>query len=189
MIKSIFLAVLLCMIPVAATSQTSIHDITDITTEILEYIDTNSPVRMLTPHTKWLSTDGVELPDIVILPADDMVNVYREQAYVSQDQHHDIDHAVGAYYNIETQTIYFKDTIDVNTVEGQAIVLHELVHHVQQSNEITYDSCESIHMQERQAYAMQIKYMLANGYHKDDQLIIGLTWNKIYFGRSCRYRH
>jgi hypothetical protein len=189
MIKSILLAILLCVIPVAGTSQTSIHDITDITTEILEYIDTNSPVRIMAPNTKWLSTDGVELPGIVVLSADAMTSIYRSQAYTSEDQHHVLDESVGAFYNMDTQTMYFKDTIDINSVEGQAIVLHELVHHVQKSNGITYDACESIHMQERQAYTMQIEYMLDNGYYKDDLIIIGLTWNKMFFGRSCRYRH
>jgi hypothetical protein len=183
------LAIALCTAATHVFAQSSVDSITDVANDMFAYINTNSPVRRMAPYTKWLPTDDVGMPDITIVPAAELTERYRSYAYTSPDLHQDTDLTVGAFYNFENETMYFKDTIDVGSVYGRAVVLHELVHHVQYVNGITFATCDSYRMQERQAYSLQLEYMLSNGFSEDDSTIIGLKWNKVFFGRSCTNPH
>ena len=186
MVKNMLMCVVIYF---AFASMVFASDIDTVTTDMLMYIHDNSPERKLSPYTKWLSTDDVDVPDIVIVPAADMTDVFRALSYANESEFQDTDVSVGAFYNHITQTMYFKDTLDVTSVLGQSIVLHELIHHVQLINGLNFNTCDSARFQERQAYAMQIDFMLANGYSQDDHMITGLKWNKLFFGRSCVNPH
>lgn len=62
---------------------------------------------------------------------------------------------VGLYQN---NTIYLKH--DIDTLKGKAILIHELVHHIQHEQQI-YGNC--LKSKEYQAYHIQNEFLLKNG--------------------------
>jgi hypothetical protein len=64
-------------------------------------------------------------------------------------------------YNNETKTIYLNYKVDINSPSGQAILLHELVHHVQFSIAHPTHTLDRREI-EAEAYALESKFHITN---------------------------
>ena len=69
-------------------------------------------------------------------------------------------HSVVAFYDRTTSTIYLPTGWDSRTVYQKAVLLHELVHHVQNFNKISFP-CEG--EREKQAYALTVRWLAEQG--------------------------
>lgn len=68
---------------------------------------------------------------------------------------------VHALYDHKKEIIYLADDIDLATLEGASILLHELVHHYQKVSG-ALDSYSCIRASEKLAYETQRQFLLAN---------------------------
>ena len=66
-----------------------------------------------------------------------------------------------AVYDRETRTIYLSKNFDVTNKEHQAIMLHELVHHLQEVNVVGYRQCTM--ELEPEAYGLERKWVIEQG--------------------------
>lgn len=87
-------------------------------------------------------------PPVVLASVDEM----RERAGGS--------HSVVALYDRDTATIYLPANWDRTRTYDRAMLLHELVHHVQEFNRIA-SRCAA--ERERQAYDLTVKWLAAQG--------------------------
>ena len=69
-------------------------------------------------------------------------------------------HSVVAFYDRTTTTIYLPTNWDHKTVYRKAMLLHELVHHVQNVNKVSF-RCEG--EREKQAYALTLRWLTEQG--------------------------
>ena len=67
-------------------------------------------------------------------------------------------------YTKSDATILLADDLDLNRIEGQSILYHELVHVVQFFNYGGNDSCKSWTKREVQAYILQDEFVTDHGY-------------------------
>jgi len=67
---------------------------------------------------------------------------------------------VVAMYDSELFTMFLNEDIDPNSPEGYSVILHELVHHVQNMNGLSNTSCPG--NLEHDAYRIQITYLKQN---------------------------
>ena len=65
-------------------------------------------------------------------------------------------------YNFEDSTIYLNDSIDLSTIEGQAVLVHELIHYLQYRHGID-KSVNCIRELEPMAYEAHAKYLTEHG--------------------------
>lgn len=78
-------------------------------------------------------------------------------------------------YNFNEHAIYLLDSIDLNTVEGKGILLHELVHYMQyQMGEDKSVDCKN--ELESLAYVLEAKFLESAGHHHN---ITGAHINKV----------
>jgi hypothetical protein len=68
--------------------------------------------------------------------------------------------SVRAAYIPEDNVIYLSHNIELNTLSFESVLIHELVHHIQNVNDINY-SCRG-HL-EKAAYNLEIEYLIQNG--------------------------
>jgi len=62
-----------------------------------------------------------------------------------------------AVYIFKTQTIFIDGNyVDLNTIEGQGVLVHEMVHHLQRNIEYTDETCASV---EREAYNAENQFL------------------------------
>ena len=74
---------------------------------------------------------------------------------------------VHALYNWETRVVYIASDVDLRTVFGESVLLHELVHHWQEeSGERQKYSC--LREGEYQAYTIQRRYLEYKGFPLPD---------------------
>lgn len=67
---------------------------------------------------------------------------------------------VYAVYDASSHTVYLHKDIEPNSPEGYSVILHELVHHVQNMNGLTSTKCPS--SIEYDAYRIQLEYLRQN---------------------------
>lgn len=67
---------------------------------------------------------------------------------------------VGLFHQ-RRNTIYLSDSVELNTVYGRSVLLHELVHYMQHKNGL-YASSICLQALERPAYELTNKYLVAN---------------------------
>ncbi len=76
-----------------------------------------------------------------------------------------------ALYAKEERVVYLSDQIDLSTLLGRSILLHELVHHLQRANGVHFECPEAT---EAQAYQLQSQWLHEQGI-KDSSSLIGLS--------------
>ena len=62
-----------------------------------------------------------------------------------------------AFYNIETDVIYLSSEWNMHNAFDRGVLLHELIHYVQDMNKVPYDCVGQL---EAEVYPLQEKYML-----------------------------
>jgi len=103
---------------------------------------------------------GPELPVVQRLPKSKMYqlafgdNVPRISSHTSAN--------IYGLYNYENKTIYMLDSIDINTIKGKAILLHELVHFLQYQNGHDH-RVECKNRLEYLAYYLEAEYLKEHG--------------------------
>lgn len=67
----------------------------------------------------------------------------------------------------QTPTIYLSESVDLDTVRGQGILYHELVHHYQEetSRYTSVGQCMRWNFREQEAYSLQDQWYQAQGSH------------------------
>lgn len=113
----------------------------------------------ISSHTP-LTYDSSNVPDVLFVPQDKLVEILY-QGNVPQGL--DVDSvSVAGLYNYKDGNIYLLDDIDVSTIEGKAVLLHELVHYLQYQHGVD-KSVACMRKLERSAYDAQAKYLQEHG--------------------------
>lgn len=81
-------------------------------------------------------------------------------------------------YNHKNNTIYLNDNVDMDTIFGKSVLLHEVVHYLQYQNGV-YDTAQCVAENEKLAYEIQNRYLTE---HKVDQLF---SKRHIFFASLC----
>ena len=121
---------------------------------------------------EWLALNSniniTTAPDVVVMESEDLAKKYGAPVY--------------ALYAHHESTIYLSDTIDLTTIQGASIVLHELVHHYQNVSGAMGDyNCAR--ESEKLAYETQRHYLEAN----KAQLMPELDSFNIVMRSMCSY--
>lgn len=118
----------------------------------------------------WLTVNmgvaNVSTPNIDYLPPEKLAELYYGKP-VSKDAALNIE----AIYSDVTQTIYLRDDWDVDDLNDQSTLLHELVHHMQVINGIEH---ECLRQREHQAYELQMQWLREKGV-EDPMALIGIN--------------
>jgi len=88
---------------------------------------------------------------------------------------------VRASYLPETNTIYLPYDANINTLHFESMLLHELVHHVQNINGISYPCNGHV---EKDAYLLEVEYLLQKGV-EDPYELMGLHPLTLIFLTQC----
>lgn len=109
-------------------------------------------------HT-GLSIDTNNLPLVKQLPNDQLATImFRGDVPAGYNQHR----LLGVFQHHEN-IIYISESIDLNTIYGQSVLVHELVHHLQFANDLDHNSpCRK--SLERLAYELQREFLLAHNH-------------------------
>ncbi len=110
-------------------------------------------------HTS-LAYDGNGLPEIVQVDQHQLVRILYDG---SLPQGLDIDRVtVEGLYNFRDGKIYLSSNIDLATTEGQAVLVHELIHYLQYQQGLER-SVPCMRALELSAYAAQAEYLRQHG--------------------------
>ena len=110
-------------------------------------------------HTS-LAVDGNDLPQIVQIDQPQLVRILYDG---SLPQGLDIDSVtVAGLYNFRDGKIYLSNNVDLGTIEGRAVLVHELVHYLQYQQGLDR-SVPCMRALERSAYAAQAQYLKQHG--------------------------
>ncbi len=99
-------------------------------------------------------------------PRPDVVEVSKEQLceLFGAEKHCGV---LGLYLN---DTVYFAGELDIESVRGKSVLLHEYVHHLQfQNRKYTWPGlgrarhCQEYRALEYEAYGIQARYLMNNG--------------------------
>ena len=97
-----------------------------------------------------------DLPEVKVLSSDDMLKV----AFLGRlpKKMNAQDMGILGLFSFHDQTVYILDSIDLDTEEGRAILLHELVHYLQyKDGEHKHVDCKN--ELERLAYQLEAEYL------------------------------
>lgn len=122
----------------------------ELTVALLMWIGSHTP----------LAYDGSHAPGVVRVHHDELVQILYQD-----DRPRDIDVdnvSVAGLYNFKDGNIYLLDSVDVSTVEGRAVLVHELVHYLQYHHGQD-KSIQCMRMLEPQAYRTQADYLDQHG--------------------------
>jgi hypothetical protein len=89
--------------------------------------------------------------------------------------------SVRAVYISEKNAIYFSNNIELNTLSFEALFIHELVHHIQNVNDVSYPCRGYL---EKAAYNLEIEYLTQNGI-KDPYDSMNLNRLSLIFITQC----
>lgn len=126
------------------------HAAQDMVGELLQWLNENTSIEYQQsdlPDVKWVS--GKEMVNVAfgkILPK--AVDPEKLQIY--------------GLYNYRNKTIYMLDSIDMNTEEGKAILLHEIVHFIQYSHGME-NNVDCKNQLEKLAYSLEAYYLKSKG--------------------------
>ena len=127
-------------------------------TDMYDFIDENSPVHSVyypdiaVAGTPTLTTEGVSYPTIVVLDHEAL----QERWTATTDN-------VTAFYDPIPEIIYLSSNVDLDTVYGKSVLVHELVHHVQYKTDATEKVCATGSMLDGDAYKVQANYLKEHG--------------------------
>lgn len=109
-----------------------------------------------------------------------------QRAYYNDGTHECTDDGVQAFYMHETQVIYLQDTWGASDLYDVSVLLHELVHHMQEGSGITIKtaSCAASEL-EKPAYDAQIAWLKAAGV--DAYGTMGINGLAYYFYTVCQH--
>ncbi|MGH1485588.1 MAG: DUF6647 family protein [Cellvibrionaceae bacterium] len=102
---------------------------------LIEWLALNSNIDITTP------------PDVVVMESEDLAKKYGSPVY--------------ALYAHHEATIYLSNAVDLTTIRGSSVLLHELVHHYQNVSG-AMDGYNCARESERLAYETQRDYLKAN---------------------------
>lgn len=101
---------------------------------------------------EWLSLNAemeiAHAPEVVVKSSEELAQEYGAPVW--------------ALYSHRTSTVYLSDQVDLSSIRGASILLHELVHHYQNVSG-AMDSYSCIRESERLAYETQRIYLESNG--------------------------
>jgi len=118
----------------------------EIITSLLIWIGANSDL-----------TVNMDIPMVLFLPQDQM-----EQRYFGDVENHGDLHA---FYDMDKNTIILPDTWDRRRPWDLSVLLHEIVHYVQDHNSIQYNCTAEM---EKESWPLQAKYL---------QEVHGIKWD------------
>lgn len=143
------------------------------------FIEANSPVYTeLTPEKAGLpvlAATYLESPKIVVMDREELKALAKKEVYVE------------GLYRFVDNTIYISDTVDLESVYGASVVVHEMTHYTQIAMGLDKVSpCAGA--LERQAYEMQAEYLTQNGFDESSEEVDGLIFNSIFYS-MCKPGH
>lgn len=107
-----------------------------------------------------LTYDGLQVPEVMQVPEEKLADIlYHGQVPKGRNVNRV---SVAGVYNFRDGAIYLLDSEDLETVEGRAVLVHELVHYLQYRNGLD-KSVECIRKLEPAAYAAQTKFLAQHG--------------------------
>lgn len=107
-----------------------------------------------------LQYDGT--PHISVIPVDSVtMTMIAHNGQLPRGRDHRDDSIVGLFHQ-DSQTVYLSEKLDLDSVYGRSVLVHELVHYLQHQNGL-YASAICIQSLERLAYEMTNKYLEQNG--------------------------
>ena len=110
--------------------------------------------EIITALLIWLGANSdfnvdMDIPLVLFLPQAEMEQRY----YDGADKHGDLH----AFYDTNTDTIILPDTWDRRRPWDLSVLLHEIIHYVQDQNDIKFDCLQEM---EAQSWPLQQKYLL-----------------------------
>ncbi len=107
-----------------------------------------------------LAFDDNDLPDVIQVSKSELVSEMYEGSPPYALNINNVS-AVGLY-NFKKKDIFLLKKIDLNTIKGRAVLLHELVHFLQYEYKVDKKvNCKN--QLEPLAYRLQVKYLIENG--------------------------
>lgn len=156
--REILAAVLPLLMPFALNADENLE-------EFYQFIDEHSPeYHMMYPDNALIGTPKynsgvVEFDPRIVIVTDDDLQEMKLSGHGTAD----------ALYEVETATIYLSDRIDLDTVYGKSVLLHELVHHVQHQTNLDDIVCGHWFV-EADAYSVQAEFLKMH----DDKALTGI---------------
>ena len=149
--RKILAAMLPLLMPFALNADESLE-------EFYQFIDKHSPEY----HPMYPENDLVGMPKYnsrvvesdprIVIVTDDDLQEMKLSGHGTAD----------ALYEVETATIFLSERLDLDTVYGKSVLLHELVHHVQHQMDLDEIACGYSFI-EGDAYAVQAEYLKQHG--------------------------
>lgn len=122
----------------------------ELTVALLIWISSNTP----------LAYDGSHAPELVSVSQQQLVHIFY-QGDIPQGT--DLEtFSVAGVYNYKDGKVYLLQDVDLTTIEGKAVLVHELVHYLQYHHGLD-KSVDCMSRLERAAYETQAKYLTRNG--------------------------
>jgi hypothetical protein len=109
----------------------------------------------ISSHTP-MTYDGSHFPNVVAVPHDRLVHILYEGDLPQGLDPETV--SVAGLYNFRDRNIYLLEDEDLTTIEGQAVLIHELVHYLQYHHGID-KQVECMRELESAAYATQAKFL------------------------------
>ena len=122
----------------------------ELTIALLMWITSNTP----------LAYDGSHAPEVIHVPQKQLVQILFEGNVARGVDSERV--SVAGLYNFRDGKVYLLDDVDLDTVEGKAVLVHELVHYLQYYHGID-QTVECMRKLEGQAYEVQANYLTAHG--------------------------
>jgi hypothetical protein len=155
----------LCASSALATPTVTENDIRGYLAQIQEM----SPQKHLMDPSPLFITEGVELPRIMFIDEAEMALMSGTPA----------GHVI-AMYESYNSTVYLLDDIDLESIEGQSILLHELVHHVQNVSGVTDKNTNCPINLEFDAYKIQMAFLEENKDGVRPEFVKNMKANQIF---------
>ena len=109
----------------------------------------------ISSHTP-MTYDGSHFPNVVAVPHDRLVHILYEGDLPQGLDPETV--SVAGLYNFRDGNIYLLEDEDLTTIEGQAVLIHELVHYLQYYHGID-KQVECMRELESAAYAAQAEFL------------------------------
>lgn len=118
---------------------------------ITESATVTSLIAWIVAKTGWTTCKP---PPVVAVPRQQLVKIYKRETEGADGIH------VDALYSSKDATVYISDKLKLDTLRGRAVLLHELVHHVQAVNKVKL-TCPA--ESEKKAYELTFAWLRENG--------------------------
>lgn len=101
-------------------------------------------------------------PHVSVIPVDSLtLTMIAHNGRIPKGRDYRSESIVGLFHQ-GSETVYLAERLDLDSVYGQSVLVHELVHYLQFQNGL-YASSICIQSLEQLAYEMTNKYLVANG--------------------------